>query len=497
MTDSRDWPDVFLERYRSLFDQEEAFEEFLEGLASWPEVSIRYNQWRVDREVLISKLESYKINLEEIPWCSDGFWVSCSKRELTKLPEYRAGWFYLQEASSMLPVELLDVEPGGLVLDMCAAPGSKTTQIVSKWANSSLVGGVLANDSSFKRIKALQSNVLQQGYVEVALSVAFGQRLGNDFFESFDRVLLDAPCSGEGMIGKKKDFFRYWSLKKIKRVQKTQQQLLIAGLKALKPGGVMVYSTCTLAPEENEANIQWLLDRYKDLVEVCQVDRLKLDRWQADKGLTVWQSESYDGQLERAIRLYPHRSRGQSFFAVVLRKVDAWPVKDSSSLIASKSNKKDSFKTWRPLPRRQKKELISRFFDLFGVVEEVWEDYFFWQRASDEKVWGVEHRKMASWRSCPYVQNTIIPLGYFWPSDFRPSFEFCFIFGKWATKNKIELTSDQWQQVFKNQTVDLDRDQRKSVSPGFVVLAYNGQGVARGHVDLDGGLQVKMAKRWL
>ncbi len=260
--------------------------------------------------------------LTPIPWCETGFWIKREDEESVSLgntAEHMAGLFYIQEASSMMPVTALLNNNDALdcVLDMASAPGSKTTQIACAMQNR---GALVANELAASRIKVLHANLQRCGVHNAALTHFDGCVFGTWAPEAFDSILLDAPCSGEGAIRKDDDAMANWSLESIDEIAAVQRNLIISAFQALKPGGVMVYSTCTLNQRENQEVCHYLKETFGDAVEFESLSDL-FDG--AEKALTA------DGFLH----VYPQVFDSEGFFVARIRKhasVETDPVKKAN-----------------------------------------------------------------------------------------------------------------------------------------------------------------------
>ncbi|PIR53526.1 hypothetical protein COU76_00585 [Candidatus Peregrinibacteria bacterium CG10_big_fil_rev_8_21_14_0_10_49_10] len=259
--------------------------------------------------------------LESVPWCATGFFVDRDDRSipLGKDLLHLLGHFYFQEASSMLPVALLQPQPQEIILDMSAAPGSKTTQIA---ACMDLQGVVIANDIVDNRLKTLKSALQRSGVLNVIITKKVGQWFAKHMTERFDRVLLDAPCTGQGTSRKDPDALEYCSEQSIRKSAKLQRELLESALHATKIGGRIVYSTCTLTPEENEEVVQDILNKFSDQVEVidprkiaCNGSETKFDICMHDSGKV----QSGAGDLP-FLRIWPQTYNTEGFFCAVLQK---------------------------------------------------------------------------------------------------------------------------------------------------------------------------------
>jgi 16S rRNA (cytosine1407-C5)-methyltransferase len=237
--------------------------------------------------------------------------------------EHFTGAIYSQSLSSMLPVVVLNPQPDEKILDLCAAPGSKTSFLAQRMGHT---GVIVANEPSSSRSKKLAANIDRMASINTVVVQTDGTILNSFIGQEFARILLDAPCSSEGYGRRDNTFFsKMWSEPKIFMVAKLQKRLIESAWEMLVPGGIMVYSTCTSAPEENECVVQHLLDTYPGTVEILETG---LDNIPLAKGLVEWNGEKFDEPLvKHAQRFYPHlRSEiwnSESFFVIKLRKTDS------------------------------------------------------------------------------------------------------------------------------------------------------------------------------
>lgn len=255
------------------------------------------------------------MELKACPWQPDCFYVAEDQRSaLTHSSLVTEGHIYIQDLASVLIASLLEAQPGEEVLDLAAAPGGKTLVLASAMNNE---GRIAAVEAVKKRFFHLRSNLETHGASCVECYLKDGRVVGRQVPERFDRVLLDAPCSSESRFSTQDPkTFQYWSEKKIQDMQRKQKQLLHSALLALKPGGRLVYSTCSFAPEENELVVERQLRRWGDQLNVVAID-LPFDNWQV--GLTQWGKKSLSDQLKNARRILPNDTMG-GFFVCVLEK---------------------------------------------------------------------------------------------------------------------------------------------------------------------------------
>ena len=301
-----DFPDFkpkFVERYESLTD----FEEFKEASLREQKKSIRVNTLKVSVGELKKRLG---FKFKPVPWCKEGFWIDEQVYGLGNLPEHGLGYFYVQEASSMVPVEILKPKPGEFVLDMAAAPGSKTTQLAAKMKNKGLL---VANDADFSRMSSLNMNVQRSGITNCVTTLLQGR-----FFKGFelDRILLDAPCSGTGTINKSPRTILEWNPFSIRRLAGIQKQLIRTAFGNLKVGGVMTYSTCTLEPEEDEGIVSYLLDNFSN----AKLVKIDLEGLKSSKAVTEFGKKKFDPAVKKCLRIWPQDNRTDGFFVAKIKK---------------------------------------------------------------------------------------------------------------------------------------------------------------------------------
>ena len=282
-------PQAFLERIQAQLGDE--YEQFLQSLERPRAVALRFNPLKGERPVLPFAGDS-------VPWEPQGVYYDPAARPGLH-PYHEAGVYYLQEASAMSAVSLLDPQPGERVCDLCAAPGGKSTQIAGRMGGE---GFLLCNEYSPKRAKILSQNIERMGVANALVTNETVERLSEKLPGFFDKVLIDAPCSGEGMFRKEEDAVTDWSQETVEMCARRQADILDAGAKLLRPGGRLVYSTCTFAPEENEQTVSAFLERNPEFT-LEQMD-------------APWFAPAGEGQF----RLWPHKLLGEGHFAAVMRK---------------------------------------------------------------------------------------------------------------------------------------------------------------------------------
>lgn len=301
----------FKKRYKKLLGSK--YDEYLKYSLSFLTRSIRINTLKADVKKVKASLEEKGWKLTPVPFCSEGFWVEheTGRLDIGNTREHALGYFYVQEAASMIPPIVLDPRPGELVLDMCAAPGSKTTQIGQYMENKGLL---IANDFTGNRIKPLGINVQRIGLTNTIITRMYGQWFAkkNIFF---DRILVDAPCSGTGTIRKSVKTLRIWNPTMIERLAATQKKLIETGFEILKPGGTLVYSTCSTEPLEDEAVVSHLLEKYENAI-IMDID-LNIKK---SEPITEFKGQKFDPKVKKCLRLWPQDNDTEGFFVAKFTK---------------------------------------------------------------------------------------------------------------------------------------------------------------------------------
>ncbi|MBW3015298.1 NOL1/NOP2/sun family putative RNA methylase [Candidatus Woesearchaeota archaeon] len=292
----------FKEHYEKLTD----WDEFIKYSLTYLRRSIRVNTLKISVGELKKRLEK-DWELTPIPWCKEGFWIehkgSDKRRDIGNLIEHQLGYFYVQEAASMIPPLVLNPKPGELVLDMAAAPGSKASQIAQYMENK---GVLIANDYKGIRIAPLGINLQRMGITNTIITLQEGRHFKG--FQ-FDKILLDAPCSGTGTIRKSLKTLKIWNLNSIKRLAGTQRQLIKTAFNNLKPCGTLVYSTCSCEVEENEAIIDWLLNEYPN----AKLKEIKLDIKRSQPFLE-YEDKIFNPSIKKCLRIWPQDNDTEGFF---------------------------------------------------------------------------------------------------------------------------------------------------------------------------------------
>ena len=309
-------PQLFVERLQTLLT-EGHYASSIQSFCETKPVTIRPNTLRVTEEELLQQVHGAGFKTEPVPWCPLCHLITKGTiRQLQELPLSDSGGMYIQAASSMLVAHAMQVEPEMRVLDMCAAPGSKTTQIAAMMKNQ---GMLVANDRSRKRLYRLREILQRQGATKVEVLCGPGERLGQSHADCFDRVLVDAPCSGEGRFRMDRPVrLSRWSLQEVRALSKLQEQLLVAAMRCICVGGIVVYSTCTFSPEENEGVLEKVLSRNSIDGEIIQIPK-NLHPPTAIQPTKSWKGIDYNNNLSNAIRIIPNQTTAGFFIACIKR----------------------------------------------------------------------------------------------------------------------------------------------------------------------------------
>ncbi len=279
-------------------------------------------------------------SLKPIPWCPNGFYYDETVDKPSKHPYYYAGLYYIQEPSAMTPASVLPISEGERVLDICAAPGGKSTELAARLKGS---GILISNDISASRAKALLKNLEVFGVANSLIVSEAPYKLAQRFPEYFDKILIDAPCSGEGMFRKSQSMITAWENNGNELFVNLQHEILAEVVKMLKPGGMLLYSTCTFSPLENEQSIEYLLSLDEDL-SLCEFNKYEA----FDNGHPAWGNTGNE-TLTRAARLWPHKIEGEGHFVCLVKK-------------AGESSSASNFGTYKVSKTKLPKE-AEDFFD--------------------------------------------------------------------------------------------------------------------------------------
>ena len=524
-------PQDFLERMEQMLGEE--FEDFMKTYGEPRKFGLRVNTLKISAEefarrsaayCMIEKEdldsdnvteEGYPFHLKKIPWVENGFYYE-REDDPARHPFYYAGLYYLQEPSAMTPASVLHVEPGEHVLDLCAAPGGKATALAAKLQGKGLL---VANDISASRAKALLKNLEVFGVKNSFVTNAVPAKLAEQFEESFDKILIDAPCSGEGMFRKDIANAKAWSLDKVEACAKIQRDITVQAAKMLRPGGLMLYSTCTFSAEENEASIAYLLSACPDLelVDIPRqngfscgkpelLERLKRNLgtefvrrkelgteleaiqsgYSSETAQELWQNgviQAEDAvqekwsQLTRCVRIFPHHMDGEGHFLALLKKKGELP----------RIHKKVSRKGGRPAKEDEK------------VLQEFMKDVFMEWSMDQVEVYKGQVYFIPSppdiRGKIPFLRNGLY-LGEIKKGRFEPSQSFAVALksSEYASVIDFGWQDERVRRYLRGETVDVD-DLSSTRNKGWQLVCVNGYPLGWGKL-VNGTLKNKYHSGW-
>ncbi len=311
---------AFIQRMKLLLNGEEDLNKFFQYCKTTPKKSIRVNTLKITPDELIKRLKEKNWDISQ-PFKDfpEIIIINCNllPGELGKTKEHILGYYYVQEITSMMPILALAPKPSELILDLCASPGSKTTQAGALMLNT---GTIIANDLNIGRISILSANLERCGITNTIITRHEGIELCRRLKKlniKFDCILVDAPCSGEGNIRCSPRTFLEWSESLLNRLSSKQKKLAESAFELLKEGGEMIYSTCTHAPEENELIIEHLLNTFKDNVKIESINLPIKTR----EGITEWKNQKLSQDIKKAVRIYHQDNDMEGFFLCKIRRI--------------------------------------------------------------------------------------------------------------------------------------------------------------------------------
>lgn len=296
--DYRELPKEFLDKMKLLLGEE--YQKYIASYKEEAHSGLRVNTAKLSPEMFLDMAGKADWNLRPVPWTKNGFYYQNERP--SKHPWYYAGLYYLQEPSAMSPAAYLTIEPGDKVLDLCAAPGGKSTELAAKLRGT---GVLFSNDISNSRAKALLKNLEMFGAGNICVTSETPEKLSRVLPEYFDKILVDAPCSGEGMFRRDPSMIKSWREKGPAFYALLQREILDFAVQMLAPGGKIVYSTCTFDRDEDEGIIEWIVERYPEMSVIPLHPEYGFEN---SRG------------VEGCLRLFPHRLDGEGHFVALLEK---------------------------------------------------------------------------------------------------------------------------------------------------------------------------------
>ena len=349
--------------YISKIYGEESAIKYLNFVEEHPSVYVRVNNLKISRDKLSKILNKrYGIVPEIFDALPNILKFDEHEEDLGKTLEIALGYYYIQGFSSMLPPYILNPAKDDKVLDLCSAPGSKSTQLAELMNNE---GTLVLNEIEVERIKALVYNLDRLNILNAGVIHSKGELLGKYYPNYFDKILVDAPCSSLGIMQKKKDVNKWWSLNRVNKLQELQIKLLAAAINMLKIGGEVVYSTCTLTPEENELLIDKILKKYP--VEIVDIDLPVKHR----NGFTSYDGKQLHPDLEKAVRILPWEADSDGFFVIKL-------IKTGQTILPEEMKSKRSYTSeFIKADNKKIQKYLSSISDRFGIDKNIFADYYY------------------------------------------------------------------------------------------------------------------------
>lgn len=431
--------------------------------------AIRLNSLKINAEEQLKNLsKKYHWNAQPVPFCKNGYWIKGSQFPIGKTIEHKLGYYYIQDGASMLPVELFseNVLDKGIFLDMAASPGGKTTHLASRSMDQSLI---LANDSSRDRLTSLRIVLQNWGTSHTAVCNYPGENFGFWFPETFDAILLDAPCSMQGIREGETRTIKPVSRKEINQLANRQLNLLISGLKALKTGGELVYSTCTLTVEENEMVLDQVLRQYKGAVRVEPVQSLLEQRVTP---LGRYSELEFDPQIQNAARIWPHTFGTAGFFAALLTKVQPITCKSKPA-----PERDLTITGWQAVSMKTLSDVLDFYSINYGlnlnemIEENHWE---IWQYKNN--LYCFPSAFLQNFAGFP-VNFLGLPLAEMIGEDFQPAHEFVGRFGEMMTRNFYTLPDGLLPAWMRGENLNLAHDTDEKIK---IVRSNDGVILGRG-----------------
>lgn len=438
-------PQSFIDKYRMLLGSEA--DSFFKSLSNDPQKGFRINSLKRKSEMLKDVDCSHPI-----PFIKDGYYGSVRGHSLA----HQAGYVYSQDISAMYVGQVVNAQPGEVILDLCAAPGGKSTHIAQQLQNQGLL---VSNEINHKRASILVENMERFGPKNVIILNEDPVNIAKKLTYQFDKIVVDAPCSGEGMFRKDHQAIQYWNAKYPAECATRQKNILAEAIKMLKPGGELIYSTCTFSPEEDEQIVSWLIENYPfKLVEIPKYEGM-------DAGRPDFANNN--PELIKAVRLMPHHFKGEGQFIAKLQ------LEENTSLEVpnKKKHRKD---------KRINQVTTEQFHLWQQTINSIGSDWMNVNR-QDLKVFNNHlyyyHHDWPDIFSMKYMRPGIY-LGEFKKKRFEPSYELALTLDPLQTTSTVEVTEEQWERYLHGETLSVNNNYHR----GWVLLTCNGVAFSFGKV---------------
>lgn len=428
------------------------YSDFLQTVKNPLPICFWMNPLSIDSVSFENLLQQEKIKFEKIKWRPYSYKLK-SDINLGTHWLYKAGLLQIQEEVSMLPVAILKPKPHDKVLDLCAAPGNKAAECGIAMKNQGLL---IANDRSGQRLKALGKIIKRMSLVNTLITLydACGYPKCGEFF---DKVLVDVPCTCEGTIRKNRKHQVFPSQEKSIAQSKVQLSILKKAIQVTKPNGLICYSTCTFAPEENECMIQQILEQYP---EAIQIEKIDLPNFNFSQGLLAWQQQSFNQDMKHCLRVWPQQNDSGGFFVALLRKIKSTHArKPAYRTLACESIVYDKINDY-----------LQQRFDIPQAIIKKYE-YFI---ASKRGIYMLNQAQTIPENLILDVAGLLcLKTKMKYPKLSTPA---TMLFGPHVIKNRIDLSYEQLKQFVIKKTIELNEDNIKTiVSEGYVFVFYQQQ----------------------
>lgn len=440
---------IRMERYKEIIPN---YDEFLRIIEEPMPTTVRVNLLRTTTEELISRLTAKGFEVERSQWCP---YLLTLRGELSagSTIEHWLGLYYIQEATSLVAPLALSPKPNDAVLDLCAAPGGKTTHIAMLMNG---VGTIVANDPDAKRLRALTSNLFKLSIANCIITEYDGMRFPILEFK-FDCALVDAPCSAEGSLRKSPQRRSGTSLSYSRRISGLQRALLLRAIDSTKVGGVVVYSTCTFAPEENEMVVQHALNARHVRIEPFEIDVPH------SPGLTNWGGCSFHSDMQYAVRIYPHHFNSGGGFVARLRKLGD----DKDELQRDDSSRRRAYGRIQMAKPDTVKSLLDYLYERFGIPSHVFDGLNFVESA--DSIW-VTGANLSYADMLSRISSIGMRLAHIMDGRFKPTSYALMWLQPYIKSSIVHITLDELVTLLRGQPVKL----RADASRGFVAIAFEG-----------------------
>jgi len=452
-------PQAFIDKMKNILPSHLQLNDLIEYCHKPLRRAVRVNTLKISIEDFQARAKEHQWQLTPIPWCKEGFWIDAQDDtySLGNSAEHQSGLCYIQEASSMMPVAALfhffKQTDNAILLDAAAAPGSKTTQMAAQMQNQGLI---IANEYSSSRIKMLHANIQRCGIKNVALTHFDAAVFGDWLPETFDAILLDAPCSGEGTVRKDKYAMKNWSQAAIYDISNMQSGLIESAFNALKPSGILIYSTCTLSHEENHNILSELTVKYPNSVTFLSLENLFED---ASKALTK----------EGFLHIWPQIYDSEGFFVAALQK--------TQSTASPNTKKRPAKLPFSKANSQEQQDLFNYFntqFSISNIEGSLYKrDQEFWLFPTEiEPI-------MDKIRFSRLGIKIAEQFGKGRKTGFKTMHEFARTFGDQSKSNKIEISAEQANDFYQGKDI---REVETNNATGEVLVSYRDNVIGIGKV---------------